>query len=249
MIKRWTCRTGDRQEEQYANPQTSDQDRNSRWALRTDRGDRWFQVIADLCPAGLVACLMFVASVSDAADPPLSNVTQATKSETDGNDQAGARKYDTLRPIGTLTANIAPKQMDEAGKSLPLPENAARVEMAKLALQHHESGYSRPWSLSTYDWEPTALYHGPLYFEETSLERFGRELPLIQPFVSAAQFYTALPELPYKLGAQLPWDHLYALGYDRPGNCVPFEWELPPRSVRGVLLADVIITGLVFAIP
>jgi hypothetical protein len=159
------------------------------------------------------------------------------------------KRYDAFRPLSSIKASIAPKLVDEEGGALPLPENLAQVEMARLGKLHHVFGYTRPWALSGYCWEGSGFYHWPLYFEETALERFGHEVPLIQPVVTAAHFYATLPVLPYKIGAQYPWDCLYDLGYERPGNCVPYEWELPPPSARGGIFAGGIITGLIYAIP
>ena len=46
-----------------------------------------------------------------------------------------------------------------------------------------------------YCWEPTNLYHNPIYFEDVPLERYGhtRHFILIQPFYSVTAATTSRP--------------------------------------------------------
>jgi len=84
-----------------------------------------------------------------------------------------------------------------------------------------------------------------LYFEEPQLERHGHHIPAFQPIVSSSHSYASLP---YQVGANLPWDCIYTLGHYRQGDNVPFEFAMPPLSLKGGVSAAAIITGLI-AIP
>jgi hypothetical protein len=88
----------------------------------------------------------------------------------------------------------------------------------------------REWQPLGYCWEAPSLCHGPLYFEETNLERFGysqKGLRAIQPLASTARFFGTVPMLPYLLLAEPSRDCVYTLGQYRPGSCVPFQWNYP----------------------
>jgi hypothetical protein len=84
-----------------------------------------------------------------------------------------------------------------------------------------------------FQWCPTNLYYGPLYFDDTPLERYGQTpCPVLQTAISAAHFFTVFPTLPYRMGIDAPCDRVYTLGYYRPGSptpCLrqrlPFEWD------------------------
>ena len=78
------------------------------------------------------------------------------------------------------------------------------------------------------------MCYGPLYFEETNLERYGYSqiyLRPVQPLVSSAHFYGAAFTLPCLLVAEPPQECVYTLGEYRPGSCVPFRWNSPYFSL------------------
>ena len=93
-------------------------------------------------------------------------------------------------------------------------------------------------------WLAPNFYHRPLYFEETNLERYGNRLPM-QLFVSAAHFFVTLPIIPYKMGANPPYQCTYTYGHQRPGDCVPYQIHRLPFSIKGGLNQALITSALV----
>ena len=88
-----------------------------------------------------------------------------------------------MRPIIAVDTNIAVKPSgNERPEDVGSVCHPARAE-AVYAMT------ARPWSGVCYFWEAPSLAYGPLYFEETNLERHGYSqtyLRGIQPLVSSA---------------------------------------------------------------
>jgi hypothetical protein len=108
----------------------------------------------------------------------------------------------------------------------------------------------RSWCTTTFTWTASALCHKPLYFEDVHLERYGHSWGhYVQPFVSGAHFFLAVPLLPYKMGLYPPHECMYTLGYYRPGSCAPYMLDPLPLSIRAGLFEAAAWTGGVFLIP
>jgi hypothetical protein len=146
-----------------------------------------------------------------------------------------------LKPIDSLTINVAPPQGT-------LPEDHAAARFAREG-QLPLVLVGRDWQSSAYLWEAPAFYHGPLYFEEPNLERYGYHFGCWQPAVSAAHFFATVPVLPYKIAAQPCRDCVYSLGYYRPGSPAPLQRTHRPLSLRGATVEGAVVTGLIFLIP
>ncbi len=81
-----------------------------------------------------------------------------------------------------------------------------------------------PWGPDVYVWLTPTFYHRPLYFEQPNLERYGMGTHRwLQPAASSAHFFTSVALVPYKTLTQHPLEHVYTLGYDRPGNCAAWQ--------------------------
>ncbi len=94
----------------------------------------------------------------------------------------------------------------------------------------HYAMTPRVWTPLCYCWEAPSLCYGPLYFEESNLERYGYSqtyLRRVQPLVSSAHFFGTIPTLPYLMVAEPSRECVYTLGQYRPGSCVPFQWNYP----------------------
>jgi hypothetical protein len=105
------------------------------------------------------------------------------------------------------------------------------------------AGTTRDWALSWYGWETPGVYYHPLYFEEVNLERYGPRpcgLRWVQPVISGAHFFATVPILPYKLGAQPPWQHVDPAEYGGPG-CL----RLLPWSLRGAAAESAAVAGII----
>jgi len=99
-----------------------------------------------------------------------------------------------------------------------------------------------------YCWEPTNLYHNPIYFEDVPLERYGhtRHYILIQPFFSVSKFALQLVGLPYQLSLNPIWDRQYSLGYYRPGEYVPYKYYQIPLNAKAAVVEAGVISGSYF---
>lgn len=99
-------------------------------------------------------------------------------------------------------------------------------------------------------WEPSNLYHYPLYFEDVALERYGHTYPfVVQPFVSVAKFSGQLLSLPYQMTLDPVDKPMYALGYYRPGEVAPkLKYQIPLNAQAAATQAAV-TTGLFYLIP
>jgi hypothetical protein len=108
----------------------------------------------------------------------------------------------------------------------------------------------RQWTPTTMTWKASNLCHGPLYFEDVNLERYGHTHgPVLEPFVQSAHFFANIAVLPYKMGVHSPCECQYALGYYRPGNCAPWIKPPVPISARGAIAQAATMTGLFWLIP
>jgi hypothetical protein len=95
-----------------------------------------------------------------------------------------------------------------------------------------------------YCWEPTNMYHRPIYFEDVPLERYGHTRHyLLQPFVSGTKFAVQLLGLPYQMVLYPPCTRQYSLGYYRPGECVPYKYYQIPLNAEAALVEAGLIAG------
>jgi hypothetical protein len=155
----------------------------------------------------------------------LSNVTGATDSQ---------GRPIGFKPMRELTTNIAPSK-GELPPSYPLTATAFQP---------------RAFAPCTFMWEASGLCHKPLYFEDVQLERYGHTgCPLLQPYLSGAQFFGTVLVLPYAMGVEPPCEHIYVLGYERPGSCAPYMIDPIPLSLRGAVFEAGAWVGGVFAFP
>lgn len=151
---------------------------------------------------------------------------------------------DRYRLVRGLTANIAlPKGMLPEQKQV---DPAARL---KTPLVDDLRRYGL-WPTRGVHWVASCSRHRPLYFEEVNLERHGYTCSrCLQPVISGAHFFTAIPALPYKMAANCPRECIYTLGHYRPGSCVPWRPVWPPCDFKAAAAEAGVVVGLVFLIP
>ncbi len=144
------------------------------------------------------------------------------------------------RPIDQMQANVR--------VSGEVPASAAAQYFPDTAAAGTWSG--RGWSQSCYQWEASALYHQPLYFEDVPLERYGHALPPpFQPLLSGAKFFATIPFLSYKMVMEPINEPIYALGYYRPGSPAPWLWYPVPIRYDATAVQAGIVLGLIFVLP
>jgi hypothetical protein len=162
-------------------------------------------------------------------------------------DASAEERYESLfsTQVRDLTVNIRP-----AGGALPDEVRLPHAPDAEAAAP--DGMWTRGWAHSNYHWEATGQCHGPLYFEQVNLERYGyapTRSRFGQSILSGAHFFSSVFILPYRLGAEPVYECQYTLGHYRPGSCVPYRFERPPLDWKGGALETVAIVGLIFAIP
>lgn len=166
-------------------------------------------------------------------------------------DEAAASDPQGFRAIGRKSMSILPKLVDSDGERRLLPERRAFRKLSQVPTVHHTVGYSRDWMPLSYSWEAPQLKYNPLYFEDAQLERYGNEVCGLQPLLSGARFYATLPTLPYQMMSEgnSVCHTVYDLGYDRPGNCVPYALQVPPFSWTGTLASGGWVYALIVILP
>ena len=212
-----------------------------------------------------------VESVGPAIELPEAEVQAISARERELIEQAGLQEGEAAAqpsPFGNEQPGIAPNPFNQSpngqlaqgpiGGRCPTPRDLKPLDQISTNIAAEpgpfpaecglgDEQYSpRNWEASTMAWKASALCHKPLYFEDYDLERYGHTAsPLLQPLVSAAQFWLVVPILPYKMGLEPPGECIYALGYYRPGSCAPRIIPNVPISLRGALLeAGVWVAGV-----
>lgn len=130
-------------------------------------------------------------------------------------------KYSTASMVGPLgDASFMFTKLNIENDFRSQPSIAASAVRTSAGM----SGYDAEWMHSSYAWVTPTFYHRPLYFEQPNLERYGiGKRRVLQPVYSAAHFFGSIGLLPYKLLTQHPGEHVYTLGNNRPGDCVPYQ--------------------------
>jgi hypothetical protein len=100
----------------------------------------------------------------------------------------------------------------------------------------------------TYD--STYVVHRRLHFEDKNTERYGWDLGIIQPAVSAFLFYKDVFLWPQSLASGCAygfWDT--NAGKCLPGSPTPYLLYPPGLTITGSVFEGVMVTGISFAIP
>ncbi|MEK6262707.1 MAG: hypothetical protein AABP62_29265 [Planctomycetota bacterium] len=204
------------------------------------------------------AAVLLACSLSRANDPVVGEPVPPSPMPENSASVPLAEKLWQDRPLGSLKATLKRTEGE-------LPPNVAAPRLAESGLICHSFGDSRPWMLTSCEWEAPATRHLPLLFEEPNLERLGythrchldfcgyetrpRIAECLQPLVSGAHFFGTIPIVPYLWGYQSPCEPVYTLGVDRPGSPVCYRKHKIPRSLKGAVYQAGFVTGLVFLIP
>jgi hypothetical protein len=97
--------------------------------------------------------------------------------------------------------------------------------------------------------EPSFVTYHRLTFEQKNAERYGWDLGVIHPVLSALVFYKDVVTLPYQLGKR-PFQQIdSSAGYCLPGDPVPLMIYPPEWSLSGLALETAVVVPLFFAFP
>jgi hypothetical protein len=98
--------------------------------------------------------------------------------------------------------------------------------------------------------EPLYIVHRRLHFEEKNAERYGWDLGIIQPLVSAAYFYKDVLLWPNSLASGVAYGFWDAnSGKCLPGSPTPYMLYPPGLTITGTVVEGLFVTGVAFAIP
>jgi hypothetical protein len=158
---------------------------------------------------------------------------------------------DEFRSIGQVGVDIRPRDVRQGKPLGDMPPDLAASVLSRQ-MQTNGGTCRREWPCLCFHWEASGLYFQPLYFEETNLERYGyspRGIRLLQPVLSAGNFFLTIPLLPYKIASQPPRQGTYTLGLYRPGSPVPYRINRPEFRLAGVVAEAAVISGIILLIP
>jgi len=96
---------------------------------------------------------------------------------------------------------------------------------------------------------PNFLCYKRLLFEEKNSERYGWDLGILQPLISAGAFYADVVTLPYHLATDPCRCYECNAGYCLPGDPVPYLLYPPDLSVTGTVAEAATILALVAIFP
>lgn len=97
--------------------------------------------------------------------------------------------------------------------------------------------------------EPFYVCYNPLLFEQRNSERWGWDLAMVQPLLSAGKFFGDVLLLPYKLGSMGRCPYECNTGYCLPGDPVPLRIFPVGLSFKGVLTEAGVAIALMGLFP
>ncbi len=143
-------------------------------------------------------------------------------------------------------------QKDPATKAKPAPPALLKVSDLQVSLSGVavappaaiKPGYG-PAQVAL---EPGYVVHRRLFFEEKNSERYGWDLGMAQPFISAAYFYKDALLWPAKLTSSRERFDVSA-GKCPPGSPVPYYLYPPEITIRGGLWEAAAVVGVIMLLP
>jgi hypothetical protein len=149
------------------------------------------------------------------------------------------KKVTSILPFADYQPLDAPEQV--------ISENLREPEEINLS---DEAAPMRTMEATVFQWQPSNLWHNPLYFEDPGLERSGHTFePWLQPFASVGRFGVQLVGLPYQMTIDPVCKKRYSLGWYRPGECAPKQIHQVPWNTHAAINQALVVTGAVFALP
>ena len=138
------------------------------------------------------------------------------------------------------------ERMRQEARDRPNPE---RLVFPEEPIVTRERYAGRHWPVLQEIVEPNYVCYQRLYFEEKNSERYGWELGILQPFLSAAVFYADVITLPYHAGTEPCRKFECSAGQCLPGDPVPYLLYPPQFSLTGLAAEAGAVVALVFIFP
>jgi len=152
---------------------------------------------------------------------------------------------DKLKRVTTILPYADYKPVGTAEQ--PVAENLREPEEIDLS---SDEASVRSMEATVFQWQPSNLWHYPLYFEDPGLERSGHSFEhWLQPFYSVGRFGVQLVGMPYQMTLDPVCRKRYALGWYRPGECAPKQVGQIPWNTKAVINQAAVITGAFYALP
>jgi hypothetical protein len=126
-----------------------------------------------------------------------------------------------------------------------------RVTFPDEPILSRETYYGRggAWPHRTELVAPSYVCYGRLLFQQLNMERYGWDLGILGPVISAAEFYFDVITLPYHV-ATAPWRcYETNAGYCLPGDPVPLLIYPPELSVTGTIGEAAALLGVLAIFP
>jgi hypothetical protein len=209
-------------------------------ATRSDAPARCRSGAVIWLPAGLaLGCLLFF----EAAIPAQVNPTQSQKSSDSYLPVPDPKRIFRLESESHLTDRMI--QDSKTGEN-PIEQKYTFVHPDYPAVTKEKYEFRR-WEPLTELVEPPYVCYRRLYFEQINSERYGWDLGLGHPLLSAGIFFTDVALLPYHAFTEPFRRYECNAGYYLPGDPVPLMLYPPELNAPG-LLAEAAVIGLCFAI-
>jgi hypothetical protein len=122
-----------------------------------------------------------------------------------------------------------------------------RIEFPPEPVLSKDVYLGRSWPQRKLTVEPNYVCYGKLLFEDKNAERYGWDLGVLQPFVSAGLFFFDVGTLPYHCATDPLRRYECSAGYCLPGDPVPYSLYPVNLSVSGAV-AEVGVGATLFAI-
>jgi hypothetical protein len=146
------------------------------------------------------------------------------------------------------------KLRERMAREAPLGLNPLRVKYTDIFFPKYApvppAAYVvRAWPPLTETTEPPFVCYNRLYFEQLNAERYGWDLGLVHPLVSAGIFYVDVLTLPYHLGTEPCRRYEANAGYCLPGDPVPLLLYPPDLNWSGILTEAAVVGLAVVVFP
>ncbi|CAN5608660.1 hypothetical protein BH10PLA2_BH10PLA2_30950 [soil metagenome] len=138
------------------------------------------------------------------------------------------------------------ERMRQEGRERSSPERITFPEEPIISKLPHVGRSFPSMALET---EPNYVLYRKLFFEERNSERYGWDLGVLNPFVSAGAFYWDLALVPYQF-ASLPLRRFDSnAGLCLPGDPVPYRLYPPNMSLTGAVVEAGVVVALFAIFP